>query len=158
MSVADRSSPADLARLVDLQLPDDPTCPHHDPTLFEVRASADLGSVRLVEIASGDDPYQMLWVALASVVERPREIPAIALVTTGVMSRIDGGLDDDELERRRVRVVTVVNEFGTAVTARCDDGEVLHFDDGGDGALPVAMRAWWRAARNGHPTRGVPRQ
>jgi hypothetical protein len=149
------TSPSELSRLVDLRLPFDTAFDPDDPTLYAVQSEQSdgtAGGVRLHEITSGDDPYQMLWLALASVIETRLEFHSVALVTTGVMSR----LDDGDGERRRVRVVTVVNDSGTAVTARCDDGEVLHFDEGGDGALPVAMRAWWRAARgerSGMPTR-----
>lgn len=99
------------------------------------------GQFRTMDLldSSSGDPYDLF--------NRPPDksgYEALAIIMTGTMRQI---IDDDtDGEPFAVRICAVINDDGVAVAVHRDDNDTVEVDvfaDGGEGAFPDAMRAWW---------------
>ncbi len=136
-----------VAQWVDADLDEtlDDTLRYRASRVFAVR-DTDQGFVR--ELVDCDaDPYSLITRVPPSV-----DFDAACLVMTGWMTRLDEDEDDDadddddlDIERYRVRLSAAVSDDGVAVVVRrWENGEWSDsFGDGGEGAFPTALRAWW---------------
>lgn len=92
------------------------------------------------------DPYDLLRQAPNGSMA---DVTSLCLVMTGWMSRINDEDEDEDADpiRERVRIISAVSDDGVAVVVRkyTKDGEhVDSFSDGGEGAFPEALKAYWQ--------------
>ena len=92
-------------------------------------------------LESNPDPYDLL-----STSPSKSGYEALVIVMTGTMTKVVE--DDEEVDEDPfvVRICAAVNDDGVAVAVRREgnsDVEVDSFPDGGEGAFPDALRAWW---------------
>ncbi len=137
-----------VAQWVDADLDEslDETLRYRSSRVFAVRAATDGFTRELVDCDA--DPYALITRLPPTV-----DFDVACLVMTGWMTPLESNDEDDDAgddvddgrHRWRVRLTAAVSDEGVAVVVRRWDGGEWSdsFADGGEGAFPDALRAWW---------------